>query len=713
MRVVRDQFRGVRLLPRLSLGVALGVGVAGALVDVSSSVRLPDGVDRRWGRDDAFYGVDPGTFSFVLDNADGQFTPENPSSPLATTLSEGMAACISVGGRLTGGTVRTVEPEFPGGDAAWASVRVTCDDALGVLARTELAGIAEQLVLGASALGLWKFSEPEGSGVAVDSGPFGLAPFGVPVFGYAPSTGAPTFGTSPLPWSAETQATFTTAAASSPQYLFGTEFDVPDFGYEASSGGWYGFWYTPGAYVADSTRHFQLTISLNNGRDVLLQKGPTTSGSTGDRFIIEVDGPSGFNGRSGRLAKGVPVYVAVRVFISGSTQYAGLYIDGVFQDLAEANYLGTSSADLTPNSIIIDFSGPNADTYTISEVSHTMRQVQGEYARDTNTLNEAVVALTSLTPGIAFDTLPTFTDAPIELDDIEGDSALDLLNTILETEQGYAHVETTGTLTSPTSKVVLRSRDRPSTPTASFNVEDDLSGAPAFIRDITNLVSSVRVDGPNGQLAVTDPTLTARAGNASEKATLPLTRDIDKRAWGQDRLQRGANTKMQIASVVVDAMTTPTDRSADLLALVPGDRVEFTELPSTVLGFDTWEGWFLGASETHTIDEHSFQLHFAPVLPHTAIYDTDRYMASGELQLNGDIDAAVTSISVESTGALLSTTETPYIIQFDDEQMTVTAVSGASSPQTVTVTRGVNGTTAAAHLDNAVLVSVPDSLYAF
>jgi hypothetical protein len=88
-------------------------------------------------------------------------------------------------------------------------------------------------------------------------------------------------------------------------------------------------------------------------------------------------------------------------------------------------------------------------------------------------------------------------------------------------------------------------------------------------------------------------------------------------------------------------------------------------------------------------------------------------MASGELTLNTGINSSVTSISVESTGALLSTTETPYTIQFDDEQMTVTAVSGASSPQTVTVTRGVNGTTAATHADNAVLVSVPDSLYAF
>ena len=123
------------------------VGAGGALVDVSSYARLTDGVERRWGQDDQFYAASPGTFSFVLDNADGRFTPENASSPLATTLTEGMAASLQIGTRLTGGTVRTIEPAFPGGDAAWASVRVTCEDALGELARTRLLSATQSAAL--------------------------------------------------------------------------------------------------------------------------------------------------------------------------------------------------------------------------------------------------------------------------------------------------------------------------------------------------------------------------------------------------------------------------------------------------------------------------------------------------------------------------------------------------------------------------------------
>ena len=330
-----------------------------------------------------------------------------------------------------------------------------------------------------------------------------------------------------------------------------------------------------------------------------------------------------------------------------------------------------------------------------------------------STVAERVELIAEASPAVTFATPPAALSPARIGADTNSNSMLDALNTVMFTEQGDVYTSTTGTLTSPTTSINVRERTRPETVTATFNVEDELDGAPSFVRDITNLVSRVTVTGPNGETGVIDATLTARIGNAATTETVLLSADMERRMWGQDRLQRGANTKMRIASVVIDAMTTPTDRSADLLALIPGDRVQFTNLPSTVLGFDTWDGWFLGASEQHDISSHQFTLHFTPVLPDTAVYDTDRFMADEELTLSGAINSAVASITVASAGALLSTTETPYTIQFDDEQMTVTAVTGASSPQTVTVTRGVNGTTAASHSDGAVLVSVPDSLYAF
>jgi hypothetical protein len=64
--------------------------------------------------------------------------------------------------------------------------------------------------------------------------------------------------------------------------------------------------------------------------------------------------------------------------------------------------------------------------------------------------------------------------------------------------------------------------------------------------------------------------------------------------------------------------------------------------------------------------------------------------------LAADIGTSDTSVSLASTGPLMATTaafpaEFPYDIVMEGERMTVTDVSGASSPQTVTVVRSVNG----------------------
>jgi hypothetical protein len=437
--------------------------------------------------------------------------------------------------------------------------------------------------------------------------------------------------------------------------------------------------------------------------------------STGFFGLYDGSGNILFSIQNGRFLFGVtdlgPIAAGAPMFVSTIGQNnPALWVDGVLLYSDTVMF----PTPLTGNfEIVVGGALYGASSFRISRLALSgITRIKGEHIL-TSTSGQRFSLLADTLPSVNVGTPPAaLSSATLGPNQSDG-SALDAFNELILAEQGEFYPVTTGTLTAPTQTLTIRERTRPATITTSFDVVDELDGAPSFVRDITNLISRINVQSDAGDTLVIDDTLTTRAGQAGDSETVLLVKDIDRRMWGQDRLQRGANTKMQIASVVVDAMTTPTDRSADLLALVPGDRVEFTGLPSTVLGFDTWEGWFLGASETHTIDEHSFELHFAPVLPDTAIYDTDRHMASGELQLNGGINSAVTSISVESTGALLSTTATPYTIQFDDEQMTVTAVAGASSPQTVTVTRGVNGTTAASHLDNAVLVSVPDSLYAF
>ena len=74
-------------MPVIPISFALGVGVGGALIDVTSYVEGGDGITRSYGKQDQFRDTSPGTFTVTLSNRDGRFTPNNvPTVVTATTL---------------------------------------------------------------------------------------------------------------------------------------------------------------------------------------------------------------------------------------------------------------------------------------------------------------------------------------------------------------------------------------------------------------------------------------------------------------------------------------------------------------------------------------------------------------------------------------------------------------------------------------------------
>jgi hypothetical protein len=81
-----------------------------------------------------------------------------------------------------------------------------------------------------------------------------------------------------------------------------------------------------------------------------------------------------------------------------------------------------------------------------------------------------------------------------------------------------------------------------------------------------------------------------------------------------------------------------------------------------------------------------------PVLATTTATDGDR-LGSGFTTLTTGIDASVASFPISTTdGApLWSTTASGYPVWVGGEEMTVTSITGGSSPQTANVVRGVNG----------------------
>ena len=141
-------------------------GNPSALVDVSAYVRGADGVSKSPVRTDQFRDAQPATFSFVLENYDGRFTPGNPNSPYTNPVTERMQVCWSVGGQLRAGAINTITLA----EDNWSAVTITCEDMLGTASRNTItASIADAISVAAGKLLMWRMDDANGSAVATEA----------------------------------------------------------------------------------------------------------------------------------------------------------------------------------------------------------------------------------------------------------------------------------------------------------------------------------------------------------------------------------------------------------------------------------------------------------------------------------------------------------------------------------------------------------------
>lgn len=143
-----------------------------------------------------------------------------------------------------------------------------------------------------------------------------------------------------------------------------------------------------------------------------------------------------------------------------------------------------------------------------------------------------------------------------------------------------------------------------------------------------------------------------------------------------------------------------------------GDKIRLTNLPDDD-GPDDVDLIIRGYKETATEKKWTITFNCTPGAPYDVLQlDTPGYarLDTGGSQLASGINSTATSLSVTVTGAALwSTTagDRPFDIAIGGERMTVTNVTGASSPQTFTVTRSVNGVVKAHSAAAAVSLAVP------
>jgi hypothetical protein len=218
--------------------------------------------------------------------------------------------------------------------------------------------------------------------------------------------------------------------------------------------------------------------------------------------------------------------------------------------------------------------------------------------------------------------------------------------------------------------------------------------------------SSFRATLETGALSVQDPP----DGVGRYKDEVGLNPETNEMLEGLANwlLNLGTVDEARYPRITVDLATAsiasnPT-LSAALLAVDVGSRITITDAARLFI-YDDIDLLVLGYSENINVFEHTITFNCAPYSPYvvaeygSAVGTGPRYDTAGS-ELGSGVTATATSLSVAASATavdgavtLWTTTagEFPFDIFVGGERMRVTNISGASSPQTFTVVRSVNG----------------------
>lgn len=175
------------------------------------------------------------------------------------------------------------------------------------------------------------------------------------------------------------------------------------------------------------------------------------------------------------------------------------------------------------------------------------------------------------------------------------------------------------------------------------------------------------------------------------------------------RLALGTVDEPRFPGLYLDLDATETRQFEDeILDLTPDDLMVITNASSAGV-YETINLLARGYTESWTSHRHTIQLNASPYGPNNVfVLGTSRLDAEG-ITINEDLDTTETGVgtAIATGNALWNTADLPYVVKISGEQMNVTAVSGASSPQTLTVTRSVNGVVKTHTTGAEVLLAVP------
>ncbi|MFC7846120.1 hypothetical protein [Streptomyces sp. NPDC057382] len=207
--------------------------------------------------------------------------------------------------------------------------------------------------------------------------------------------------------------------------------------------------------------------------------------------------------------------------------------------------------------------------------------------------------------------------------------------------------------------------------------------------------SSGRYEKTSGSLNVNPPELDEDGvGRYAKSVTLSLYEDEQCEGLAAWRVHLGTWDEARFPTLTVDARAI-VDQMPEVAQLDVGDVIKLTNVP-TKHSFD--DLYLLVMGYTEVLSQFRWQITFncVPYGPWmTAVVGEARADTSGST-LTAPATATATTLSVASEAAPWATSATfpgdfPMDILVDGERMTLTGVTGATSPQTFHVVRSVNG----------------------
>lgn len=213
-------------------------------------------------------------------------------------------------------------------------------------------------------------------------------------------------------------------------------------------------------------------------------------------------------------------------------------------------------------------------------------------------------------------------------------------------------------------------------------------------QNLRNNIALTRISGAT--VEVSDPSSAPVSeggiGVYPDAPSVSLASDDQNEDQANWRLHLGmSHTGLRYPVVTIDLTVAP-HLLEDVFALREGDVIRITDLPPQ---HPIWPADLdlvvLGDQYQANSVSLVVSLNCASAVPWTvAIWGESRY--HGDSTLASAVDADDTSLSLATVGELWTVDpgDFPFDLQVGPEVMTVTAISGASSPQTATVVRNVN-----------------------